>query len=96
MHTISSCWHTRILDAMKTIKDRKGASRTALYAAIGNSHPGTSVAAVRRAIHKMFDTGLLVHGATKMRFKLTDKGKEALKPKKKKKKKRKNQLKRRL
>merc|ERR1712083_391588 len=77
---------TKILDAMKTIKDRKGPSRTAIYTAIGNAHPGTSIAAVRRAIHKMIDTGLLVHGASKMRFKLTDKGKEAMKPKKKKKK----------
>merc|ERR1712083_784232 len=66
-------------------KGRKGASRPAIYSAIGNAHPGTSIAAVRRAIAKAIDEGMLVYGASKQRFKLTDKAKEAMKPKKKKK-----------
>merc|ERR1712083_66257 len=61
----------------------KGASRAALYKAIGDAHPGTSVAAVRRAIAKAIDEGMLVHGSSNARFKITDKAREAMKPKKK-------------
>merc|ERR1712187_453727 len=73
-------------EAGKKLKNgRNGFSRSALYNEIGNAHPGTSVAAVRRAIAKAVDDGMLVHGSSKARFKITDKAKESMKPKPKKK-----------
>merc|ERR1712051_425424 len=76
----------KIFVAIKANKSRgKGASRAAIYKSIGDAHPGTSVAAVRRAIAKAIDEGMLVHGSTNARFKITDKAREAMKPKKKKK-----------
>merc|ERR1711953_62652 len=82
----------KVCEAIKAKKGTfgKGVSRSFIYKHIGDNHSGTSVAAVRRAISKAVDDGLLEVGATKQRFKLTDAGKKKIappKPKKKKKKK---------
>merc|ERR1712026_359306 len=64
--------------------------RSYAYKWIGETYPGTSAPAVRRAVTKLLEEGFIVHGKTKARFKLTDEGKAkffAPKPKKKKKKK---------
>merc|ERR1712050_262033 len=75
----------------------KGVSRPYCYKWIGDTYPGTSLSAVRRAVSKMVEEGLIVHGKTKARFKLTDEGKAkffAPKPKKKKAAKKKTKAKR--
>jgi hypothetical protein len=55
---------------------RRGVSRVRIYKQIGKTYPGTLLAAARRAIHKALDEGILTHGETNARFKLTEKGKE--------------------
>ena len=62
----------------------KGASRAAIYKAIGAAYPGTPAGPVRRAINKAIESGLMEYGSSKQRFKLTADGEAALKPKKKK------------
>merc|ERR1712007_232279 len=63
----------------------KGLSRAYVYKWIGEQYPGTSVAAVRRAITKGIAEGTLKHGKTNARFLLTKEGREKWAPKKKKK-----------
>ena len=67
----------------------KGVSRAFIYSHIGDNHSGTAVAAVRRAMSKAMDAGLLEHGSTNQRFKLTEAGKAKAAPPKPKKKKKK-------
>merc|ERR1712046_143784 len=79
---------TLVINAIKGNKNKlKGASRKAIYTAIGKLYPGTSIAVVRNTIKKAVADGTLVEGASKSRFKLTDKARELIKPPKKKKKK---------
>merc|ERR1711964_183090 len=54
----------------------RGASRSRIYKQIGQTYPGTLLAAARRAIQKGMTDGILIHGETTHRFKLTEKGKE--------------------
>merc|ERR1711879_1105415 len=76
----------KVCDAIKAKKyARGGVSRSFIYKHIGDNHSGTSVAAVRRAVSKAIADGLLEYGASKQRFKLTDKGKEKIAPPKPKK-----------
>lgn len=73
-----------VFAAIKSVRSfGKGVSRATIYKYIGDNYPGTSMSAVRRAIQKNLDNGYLQHGSTKARFKLTDAGKDSLKPKKK-------------
>merc|ERR1712062_193939 len=64
----------------------KGLSRQYIYKWIGDNYPGTSVAAVRRAVSKCISEGYIAHGVTNARFKLTKEGQAKFfaKPKKKK------------
>jgi len=62
----------------------KGLSRAYVYKWIGEQYPGTSVAAVRRAITKGIAEGTLQYGKTNARFLLTKEGREKWAPKKKK------------
>merc|ERR1711997_169425 len=80
-----SCF-VKVCEAIKAKKGTfgKGVSRSFIYKHIGDNHSGTSVAAVRRAISKAVDAGLLENGATKQRFKLTDAGRKKIAPKPKK------------
>merc|ERR1711972_1096699 len=75
-----------VLKSVKSCKGgAKGVSRAKLYVAIGEARPGTAVAAVRRCISKAIESEVLAYGATKQRFKLTDKARDMMKPKPKKK-----------
>ena len=72
---------TCIIKVIEAIKEhsryaRRGVSRVRIYKQIGKTYPGTLLAAARRAIHKALDEGILTHGETNARFKLTEKGKE--------------------
>ena len=91
-----TCLHM-CFKAIKAIRQggSKGKSRAAIYNWIGENFAGTSQAAVRRALVKGIADGSLVHGVTNQRFKLTDKAREAMKPKPKKKKAKKRPAKRR-
>ena len=83
-----SCFE-KVCAAIKAKKGTfgKGVSRSFIYKHIGENHSGTSVSAVRRAISKAVEAGLLETGATNARFKMTDAGKKKIAPKPKKKKK---------
>ena len=91
-----TCLHM-CFQAIKAIRKggSKGRSRAAIYNWIGENFAGTSQAAVRRALVKGIADGYLTHGNGKQRFKLTDKAREAMKPKPKKKKAKKRPAKRR-
>merc|ERR1712217_975649 len=52
----------------------KGLSRQYIYKWIGDHYPGTSLAAVRRAVTKCIAEGYIAHGVTNARFKLTKEG----------------------
>ena len=77
----------KVYEALKSKTSRgKGLSRAYIYKWIGDNYPGTSVAAVRRAITKGCTDGTFKAGETKARFLLTDEGKKKFGPKPKKKK----------
>ena len=74
----ASIWEKIAYAIQVTHEANQGASRSAIYGNIGDNHPGTGVRAVRNALSKAKEDGLLERGSTSQRFQLTDKGRDEI------------------
>jgi len=79
---VPTTWE-KVREALLISKYSKGTTRSHIYKSIGDAHPSTSVASVRRIIATAFNDGRLVHGKSNARFLLTRKGRKVNREKKK-------------